>query len=237
MWIFVARAKHPASSVKREVTGRIGTRRAPRAEFFGMSQLIIAAALLTVAVAGCSRRPARLKAPKIDPESAAARALEMYDRDQDGNLSKSELEACAGMKASIAAYDTDHNGAVTEEEIVKRLEYLTHFKTALTPLRARVKFNGQPLNGAQVRLIPEAYLGEHVKPATGITTGAGSASMSISKEDLPKAQQDYHGVHYGTYKIEITHPEKKIPAKYNTETVLGYETEVGNPIATFKLKG
>jgi hypothetical protein len=43
-------------------------------------------------------------------------------------------------------------------------------------------------------------------------------------------------VHYGTFKVRITHPSIQIPAKYNTETELGYETEVGNPYANFDLK-
>ena len=44
------------------------------------------------------------------------------------------------------------------------------------------------------------------------------------------------GVHYGTYRVEITHPTINIPAKYNTATTLGYETERGNPSTSFELK-
>ena len=31
------------------------------------------------------------------------------------------------------------------------------------------------------------------------------------------------GVYGGTYKIEITHPNVQVPAKYNTSTTLGEE--------------
>ena len=96
--------------------------------------------------------------------------------------------------------------------------------------------DGRPLSGATVKLIPEKYLGDEIKAAVGVTNDGGSATMRIPDEDLPEAQRGIVGVHYGTYKVEITHPTMKIPAKYNTQTTLGYETERGNPYADFDLK-
>lgn len=194
--------------------------------------LLVATLLLP---AGCGG-PARLKPPQVDPDSAAARAMSMYDSNGDGDLSGRELDACPGIQRSISSYDTDGNGGVSAAEIVARLKYLAQFKTALTPLRDQVLLDGRPLAGAEVKLLPEAYLGDEVKSASGTTNRAGTASLTISAEDLPEQQRGYHGIHFGTYKVQITHPEKKLPDKYNTNTTLGYETVVGDPIVVYELR-
>ena len=190
---------------------------------------------LALLLTSCSGRAARLRPPDIDPQSAAAEAISLYDVSGDGNLSGAELLACPGINSSFDLYDTDANGMISAEEIAARLRSLTQFKTALTSLRVRVRLNGQPLGGADVKFVPEKYLGNEVKPAYGTTNRSGSASVSVAEEDLPKSQRGYRGVHYGTYKVVITHPDRAIPAKYNAETTLGYETAVGNPIAVFEL--
>jgi hypothetical protein len=49
--------------------------------------------------------------------------------------------------------------------------------------------------------------------------------MSHADEDLPKSAngRPIAGVKGGTYKVQVTHPSRKIPAKYNTATELGEE--------------
>ena len=53
----------------------------------------------------------------------------------------------------------------------------------------------------------------------------GLARLTHADEDLPKSTngRPIAGVKGGTYKVQITHPTKKIPAKYNTATELGEE--------------
>ena len=84
--------------------------------------------------------------------------------------------------------------------------------------------------------MPEPYLGEEIKQAAGTTGKSGAASIAVPDEELPKNQKGIRGVHSGTFRVEITHPEISIPAKYNTETTLGFETNPGNPYVTFDLK-
>ena len=192
--------------------------------------------MLLLLVVGCSSRSRRLKAPKVNPATAASQAMAMYDSSGDGSLSGDELEACPGIKAALKTYDIDSDGAVSQDEIEERLTALFARKAALSSLRVRVALNGQALAGAHVRLVPEPYLGDQVKPASGTTRRSGSAPMTVAPDDLPEAQRAYHGVHYGTFKVEITHPDKKIPAKYNTQTTLGYETVVGSRTVEFDLK-
>jgi hypothetical protein len=184
---------------------------------------------------GCSRGPGRFEAPEVNPESAAARAMELYDANDDTALSKEELANCPGMLAQIKLYDENGNGAVDQDEISRRLTDLLKYRTGATGLNALVLYNGRPLGGATVVLEPEPYLGDQVQKAEGVTDGAGSADLGIPPEFVPEHLRRIKCVHYGTFKVRITHPTIPLPAKYNTATELGYETQPGDPYIRFAL--
>jgi hypothetical protein len=186
-------------------------------------------------LAGCSRGPARVDAPSVDPESAADKAIELYDSNQDQSLSNEELADCPGILASLSLYDPDGNRRVDRHEIVQRLKELLKNRVGLTQLRSHVTFRGKPLVGATIVFEPEPYLGTEVEAARGTTNSHGSAQMSVSEDILPGHVRTMKLMHYGTYKVRITHPSIKLPAKYNTQTTLGYETRIGDPFATFTL--
>jgi hypothetical protein len=191
--------------------------------------------LAIAAFAGCSRAPARFDAPQVDPVAAAAQAMELYDANRDAILSKDELARCPGILSKISVYDLNHNGSVEQQEIAGRLADLLKHRTGGTGLNARILYNGRPLQGASVVLEPEPYLGGQVQTATGTTDGAGSTELAIPPEFVPQHLRRIKSVHYGTFKVRITHPTIPIPPKYNTETQLGYETESGNPYVRFTL--
>jgi hypothetical protein len=201
-----------------------------------MSDIRLPSLLVTLALAGCSRGPAAVPPPDIDPDNAAEQAIELYDANQDGALSQEELVKCPAMLSKLAVYDQNSNGSVEAAEIAKRLTDLLSAQIALTRLQCRVTFRGRPLSGATVTMEPEAFLGDEVKTATGVTDERGVAAPSISKEEMPENLQRMAFVHCGVFKVRITHPTVKLPARYNTATELGYETEVGNPFASFALK-
>jgi hypothetical protein len=162
--------------------------------------------------------------------------MEMYDTDDDGSLSDTELAACPGILRHKQLYDKDGNGTISQQEIEEQISQLLASKVGVTSLRVQVRMNGRPLPGAQVKIIPEKYLGEDVKPAMGTTNDRGTATMDIRDSDSPASEQGLLGVHYGTYKLEVTHPTVSIPEKYNTKTTLGYETEKGNPNLVVELR-
>jgi len=191
--------------------------------------------LFTNYLMGCSRGPARVNPPHIDLESAAEEAIQLYDTDKDGSLNEAELAHCPGMLAERAAYDTDANGLITRDEITERIKSLRKYGVGLTRLQCEVRVNGRPLDGAAVRFDPEPYLGDEIKPAIGTTNQRGLAQMAIPAEELPRAQQGLKAIHYGTYKVRITHPKISLPPKYNTQTTLGYETRTGDPYASYSL--
>jgi hypothetical protein len=192
--------------------------------------------LLLLSTFGCSRSPGRFEAPSVDPSAAAAQAIELYDSSGDGALDDAELKKCPGLLLKKANYDQDANGSLSQEEIEGEISELFGHGTGGTQLRCFVTYQGRPLAGANVVMEPEPYLGEAVRSATGTTDGAGTAQMAIPAEYLPSHLQRVKAVHYGTFKFRITHPTTAIPSKYNTQTELGYETEINNPLVKFDLK-
>jgi hypothetical protein len=192
--------------------------------------------LLTICLVGCSRGPSRIKPPDIDPEDSADEAIGLYDADKNGALSKAEMEKCPGMLAEIKSYDADSNGSVSRDEIAARIIELRKHGVGLTRLNCNVSVNGRGLDNATIQFEPEPYLGQEIKAAHGVSNERGVAQMAIPAEELPADQRDLKAIHYGTYKVRISHPTIKLPAKYNTDTTLGYESRPGDPHATFTLK-
>ena len=95
----------------------------------------------------------------------------------------------------------------------------------------------EPRFPADGRFIPESFLGPEIKEANGVTNSTGTAALGISPEELPKELRRHNLMRVGIYRVEITHPTKKIPPKYNTETELGFEFHQTNHIQspTFNL--
>ena len=85
--------------------------------------------------------------------------------------------------------------------------------------------NGKPLAGAEVKFVPETFLGDDIKTASGKTNQAGMARLSVATT----SRADPPGVAFGLYRVEITKPGDNIPAKYNTETTLGQEVALDAP--------
>jgi hypothetical protein len=203
-----------------------------------MAKLFLSCVVLSLVLAhiGCSRGPSRVEPPNVNAESAAEQAVSLYDKNQNGSLNKSELAACPGMLAQINAYDTDSNGEITAVEISNRIASLFKAKVGLTVLMCEIRVNGKPLSNAEVVFDPEPYLGDDMKRAVGTTDVSGNAEMGVADEDMPRNLQGVKAIQYGTFKVRVTHPSITIPAKYNSETRLGYETILGSPFAKFSLK-
>lgn len=178
---------------------------------------VLLLALLAVQV-GCLGRPKRIYPPSIDAEDAAAEAMAAYDANKDGKIAGEELDKCASLKAGLAEIDKNSDGAITEEEIAGRIRVWQETKIGRTSFTCSVRRNGTPLADAEVKLVPEKFLGGDVIPATGKTDKRGSAMLSVPTT----GRQDYPGVQLGFYRVEIT-KGSEVPAKYNAETTLGVE--------------
>jgi hypothetical protein len=143
----------------------------------------------------------------------------MYDADKDGKLSGAELDKCPALKTAMKQIDMNSDGSITAEEIATRIKAWQNSKLGRMSLSCTVMHNGRPLSDAEVKFVPEKFLGENVKEATGKTDQNGVAMVSVPTAD----RTDPPGVAPGLYRVEITKAGENIPAKYNTETTFGQE--------------
>ncbi len=184
---------------------------------------LFTACVVALSVSGCSGTPARIKQQELDPSSAAARAMETYDSNEDGAIDRDELESSPPLKSAVGQIDKDGDGRITIEEIEVRLNSWIQNRSALFPIPCRVTMGGRPLAGATVVFEPEPFLGDAFQTAIGITDEDGMAGLSVS-ESGPSA--GIPGIPNGLYRVRISKLDgnrEKIPKKYNEETVIGQE--------------
>jgi hypothetical protein len=189
----------------------------------GMIGFVLAVGVLMDA--GCSRRLSRVYPPSINASSAAAKAVEMCDSDKNGTISGAELDKCPGLKAALAKIDASGGGKITAEKIAARIKQWQENSIGRMQVYCTVLRKGKPLAGAEVTFVPESFLGDDIKTASGKTNSRGRAAISV----LTTSRKDLPGVALGLYRVEITKPGESIPAKYNTETTLGQEVAVDAP--------
>ncbi len=214
---------------------------------------------VVVASLGCPRGPKRVLPPPINAYAAGQKAIELFDANKDGVISGKELDKCPGLKAACTAtamapptVDPARTGRITAEMITDRIKSWQASRLGRMSLRCMVKHNGEPLQGADVKFVPEPFLGPYMKTASGVTDQNGVAMLSIP----PDVEGGPPGVPPGFYRVEITKPDRPfrpakpgkpaengkpaelpepaqsaqaglvIPAKYNTETILGQEVAI-----------
>lgn len=180
--------------------------------------------VLVLFAMGCARTPSRIAAPVWDPDGVADRAMKLLDKNGDGKLSDAELEAAPGLKYCAKVLDGPENsgdgdGQLSRDEIRNRIQLYRDRKVGYNQFTCTVLYNGRPLSGAEIRLVPEPFLGEGlVEPATGQTMEDGRATLDVGAKELKMPV-----VRIGMYRVEVTSAQVRIPPKYNTETTLGVE--------------
>ena len=181
--------------------------------------LIFAAPLVLAILGGCGvSTPPRIT-PDAPDSSAAAQAMELYDTDHDGLLDAKELEKAPGLRAALKQLDTNKDGKVSADEIQARIQQWQESKMGRLPLTCTVIHKGQRLVGAQVKLVPEPFLGSAYHEGAGVTDGTGKVRPSVVNGDEPNRL----GMSPGFYRVQITKSGEQIPSKYNSETILGLE--------------
>lgn len=186
---------------------------------------------------GCSGKPTGVEAPKIKPAAAVSALLTRYDEGGDGELSKAELSGCPALRDAMGRYDDNGDSKISGEELAKRFTGWLEGGLGVSSLACRVTLKGRPLEGAEIRFIPDACFEDTLQPATGITDDSGVAMLSIDASHLPADAQNMQGVQQGLYRVEISHPTVPIPGKYNVDTELGKEVsfELGENVMRFSL--
>ncbi len=181
-------------------------------------RLALIMSALIVLASGCSRGPGRIKPPDVDADSAADAAFQQLDANQDGQLNDDELKAAPGLAAVKTTYDQDHNGTLARNEVAQGIRRWTEGSSGAVAVSYVVQLDGRALPTAQVRAVPEPFLGDAVKPATG-----AEGYLAVAPQDRPPNAPNLPLMLPGLYRIEITHPSIAIPAKYNAKTTLGLE--------------
>jgi hypothetical protein len=175
------------------------------------------AALFACALAaGCGGgRPAAVSPPSYDPEAMGRAAVKQYDRNGNGTIEGAELDACPGLKRSLAAVDKNGDKAVSADELADRFKAYQSTGVGAVNVPCKVTLNGNTLEGATVTFVPEDFMLGTVKGASGKTDANGYADLAPEGGGI--------GVPLGFYKITVTKDGESIPARYNTLTTLGAE--------------
>jgi hypothetical protein len=182
-----------------------------------------------VFVGGCSNGPAAIRPPKVNASSAASAAIEQFDHNGDGQLSKEEWSTSPALAAVASGYDKNADGVLTADEIKAGVAAWQQSGVGARAVSFVVTLDGHALAGATVRLVPAPFLGDVIKEASAGTNAGGAGQLSVKPEDRPKNAPNIALMQPGLYSVVITHPSVKIPPKYNTETTLGIEITSSNP--------
>jgi hypothetical protein len=181
--------------------------------------------LLVVLALGCGgaqTAPEVQPPPSYDPDALAAAALAEYDANKNGTLDGAELDACPALKGALAGLDTDRDGKLSKAELRARFAEYAAARTGSVGLTATVTLDGQPLPDATVQFVPEAFMASLLQEATGKTGADGT----VSAFTVGGAQ--VAGLQPGFYKVRITRDGgSQLPARYNTQTTLGFEVSGG----------
>jgi hypothetical protein len=187
--------------------------------------------LLACSCGGCGSRPGRVATPKVDAQAAGNAAVTEYDRDGNGALDEAELKNCRALWSKRGEIDGDHNAQLSADEIADRIAAWQKTRVGfITGYKCKVLLDGKPLSGAVVDLVPEKFLGENIKPASGAADNTAIASLAVADSELPADLRGIRGVHYGLYRVKISHPTKTLPEQYVNGTELGCEIyPIGDP--------
>jgi hypothetical protein len=182
---------------------------------------------LLVALSGCSRGPSRVAAPSWDPEGLTDNIFAALDKNTDGKLDAEELAASPGLAAGARYIDADQDKNLTREELATRFERYRALRVGLRSPSFRVTYRGRPVSGATLDFIPEAWLEGLVEPARGTTDAAGLVMPQAEGQSLP-------GMRIGYYRVKVTSPQTKIPAKYAADdSPLGADVSLGDDASSY----
>lgn len=176
--------------------------------------------VVLAALAGCSRSPGRYVPPKFDPVKLGAQAIAAWDVDGNQLLDAKELAACPALLADLKKLDSDKDERLSAAEIGAKVEEWTRGGVGAVMMVCTVTRGGQPAPGVQVKFIPEACMGDLVKPGTGVTDSGGGTEITAEGQKMTGVMQS------GYYRVELSltkDGKETIPAKFNTHTVLGAE--------------
>jgi hypothetical protein len=180
--------------------------------------LVVSAGLLVMSCMGCGESIET----SVSPDGAAAALLESLDANHDGSLDQEELKKCPPLTASgSSTLDTNRDGQLSGDEVRANFQRMFASKNLLEA-SCTVRLGNAPLEGAKVTLRPIDSLKDSLPSAEATTDASGVARPTIPKDELPSEYQSMNLLYPGLYHVEIEHPQKTLPSRYNTESELGW---------------
>jgi hypothetical protein len=182
------------------------------------------AGIVALGIAGCGNSVR----PMTIASNAGTKAVEKYDANHDGVLSYDELRGAPGLRAAVPkikklskphnpppAESELWNEKISAEDIDARIREWKDSGAGRVLIKCRVTRRGAPLAGAEVKFVPEDFLGPGLITASGTTDGGGNVVIAYPDDKV-------RGISPGFYRVEIVKGDE-IPAKYNGGTILGQE--------------
>ncbi len=170
-----------------------------------------------VLMMGCSRSPARYNPPKYDAKALGEQALAQLDTDHNQLLDAKELAASPALLADLKKLDKNGDQKLSAEEIGAKVDEWTAGRVGAVATYCWITRAGQPVANVQVKFIPESFLGDVVKAATGVTDTQGGAEMTA------EGQKSIGVMQCGYYRVELSQLQggrETLPAKYNSNSIL-----------------
>lgn len=154
--------------------------------------------LLVVGLTGCSGKSAVSQLRDGTPPEAAAKVMELYDRDRDGKLMAAELAASPGLTEGLSRIDANKDGAVDLTEMTARFTAQDELSDVVA-MQVTVTSNGTPLDGAVVTMTPDPCMGEGKQAYEGTTVNGSVTPMgAVSPMPTPVGYYTLHIVHAAT---------------------------------------
>jgi hypothetical protein len=150
--------------------------------------------MLSIGVIGCGGGVDKQLSREAAPVDAAAGAVQTYDKDGDGQISAEELKDAPALAAGAMRIDSNQDGMLSKDELQARFEaYENH--SDLIAVAVNVAAKRRPLPGATVTLTPEPYMGEGLQSYTGVTTEGGSCQLQGTEMALPGLPIGFYQAH------------------------------------------
>ena len=126
--------------------------------FFLVAQILSAS--------GCGGSPSA-SLQSYDPQTAAAKAIELYDANGDGKIAADEVKKSPALAVSIRRLDGNRDGALTTDEIQARFVELDKWAKYVA-LDTTFTHRGRPLVGAQLQCRPNRSWVKTTRPIPGL---------------------------------------------------------------------
>src|SRR5207253_2353125 len=104
-------------------------------------------AWFAIALAGCGSN-APISAPPYDPDAMANAAMQQFDKNGNGTLEGTELDACPGLKAALVSIDTNSDKKISLDELKTRFEVYQNLGAGAIGYSVQVSLDGFPFPDA-----------------------------------------------------------------------------------------